>query len=558
MDKYKKLLASWCDYLIFHMRKDGGFDCESCETVHGRADNAIYPLVLQYSLSGDIKYLDAAEKLLDFRALLSHEDGSVQNDFGSEWKGITVFSAINLMKTVKHFNAILPVDFLSRIEFCGKNSAKWVFDNIGIGFRSNINYYAAASTVNALYADIYSDERYKEKSSELLKYCLSHFTENGLLTGEGQPHSCRTDRGCMPVDIGYNVEESLPCLVETAILLGDNEALKCLTKNARRLLEFMLPDGGWDNSFGVRNNKWTYYGSRTSDGVIGAFTALGKYDSVFYEAAERTFEILNKCTHKGALYGGPGYFENGQKPCIHHSFCHAAALADAIILGIKEPENRQVLPCDSNTRSVKYYPEIASYKINIGSFLSTVTAYDYSTYTYNRGAAHSSGGTMSLLYKKGAGPLIAGSVFEYKLTEPFNMQEPANVRHESLIIRAECDKNGVLFASCLDKNARIEVEETKECIIIRAEARPVSIDGTVLAGDDAICRFTYRFFADKVEIAAKKTNENIRFIVPVINGNRTVSTENKAEREDIFFLTGGFSAEKFSFSMTEDINLTII
>jgi len=557
MDKYRELLASWCDYLVAHTREDGGFDCESCETVHGRADNAIYPLSLQYSLSGDEKYLNTAKRLLDFRALLTHGDGSVQNDFGSPWKGITVFSAINLMKTVKHLGAALPAEFLNRIEQCGKSSAEWVHENIGIGFRSNINYYTAASTVNALYADLYGDERYRKKSAELLYYCLPLFTENGLLTGEGQPHSFRTARGCMPVDIGYNVEESLPCLVETATLLGDTEALKTLTANAEKLLEFMLPDGGWDNSFGVRNNKWTYYGSRTSDGVIGAFTTLGKYSSVFCEAAERTFEILKKCTHDGALYGGPGYYENRQMPCIHHTFCHAAALADAILCGIKEPEKRQTLPCDSSIASVKFIPEIASYRINSGGFLATVTAYDYSTYTYNRGAAHSSGGTMSLLYKKGAGPLVAGSVYEYKPTEPFNMQEPENVLHESLILRAECEKDGVVYSSCLDKNAGLEVEENDDCITVKAEARLVNIEGEPLYSDDTVCRFTYRLFADRVEIGAEKINEDIRFIVPVINGDRTVKTENKALKEDIFFLTGGFSAEKFSFSMAEDINLTI-
>ena len=36
----------------------------------------------------------------------------------------------------------------------------------------------------------------------------------------------------------------------------------------RAHLEFMLPDGAWDNSWGTRNYKWTYWGSRTSDGTV--------------------------------------------------------------------------------------------------------------------------------------------------------------------------------------------------------------------------------------------------------------------------------------------------
>ena len=33
-----------------------------------------------------------------------------------------------------------------------------------------------------------------------------------------------------------------------------------------RQMDDLKLDGGWDNSFGTRNNKWTYWGNRTSDG----------------------------------------------------------------------------------------------------------------------------------------------------------------------------------------------------------------------------------------------------------------------------------------------------
>lgn len=36
-------------------------------------------------------------------------------------------------------------------------------------------------------------------------------------------------------------------------------------------LEFMLPDGAWDNSWGTRSFKWTYWGGRTSDGFMGGY-----------------------------------------------------------------------------------------------------------------------------------------------------------------------------------------------------------------------------------------------------------------------------------------------
>ena len=71
-----------------------------------------------------------------------------------------------------------------------------------------------------------------------------------------------TPRRCRPIDIGYNVEESIPSLIKYAAgVRDDRPALDKLTEVLRRQLAFMLPDGAWDNSFGSRNNKWTYYGS---------------------------------------------------------------------------------------------------------------------------------------------------------------------------------------------------------------------------------------------------------------------------------------------------------
>lgn len=561
--EYQELLVEWCDALVGAQITEegahfGAFRCESCGFPHGRADNAIYPLVSCYALTGDEKYLDAAERLLAFRRELTEPSGAVMNDFASPWRGITAFSAIGLLKTLLYFGEKLPPRLKGEIEECALASALWVHREMTVGFPAYINYYCAASLANALYDALYHDAAYRARAEELLAYCLRLFTENGLLAGEGKPHDDRSPKGCPPIDIGYIAEESLPCLIHAAALLRDEEALSLLTDHAEKLLDFFLPDGGWDNSFGVRNNKWTYYGSRTSDGCIGAFAFLAKRRGRFAEAADRTYRLLKRCTAGGLLYGGVQYREKGQKPCVHHTFCHAGALADAVREGISsEGGAKRNLPTEGGRIACKHYPELDTYKIRAGDYLATLTAYDYVTMHYARGAAHASGGTLSLLYKEGTGAMIAGSVYEYLPTEPNNMQLPAGeVRHATLLVRAECEKDGARYATCLDLAPEIEVREGGDAVTARVKAGFFSTERQRAEG--LLAEIDYRFAPEGVTIRVKKIGEGVRFVLPLVEGSGKIVTENRYEKRSVFFLTGGFAAEEYTFPLGEDLVITIV
>ena len=563
MNKYQDLLLEWCDYLVSVQVTDekskffGGFACESCGIVHGRADNAVYPLTLSYVLTGDKKYLTAVENLVVFRKKMTKLSGAVQNDFTSKWKGVTAFSAINLLKTLNYFGDKIPSGLKNKIEKCAKKSARWVRRHMTVGFSANINYYCAAALVDALYYKRYGDEKYKKSAKKIIDYCLELFTENGLLSGEAKPHDKKSPRGCLPIDIGYIAEESMPCLIHATTLLGEEKTLSFLTECARKQLDFLLPDGGLDNSFGVRNNKWTYYGSRTSDGCVGLFCELAKKDDLFTEAAERTYSILKKCTHEGKLFGGVQYYENGQKACVHHTFCHACALADAVIAGVPENAERKSLPSEEEEIGYKYYPEIDVYKIRAGKYLATLTGYDYAAYTYGNGAAHAGGGTLSLLYKSEQGPLIAGSVYAYFPTEKNNMQLPVgDKKHSSLLVRAEYEKGGKKYATCLDKDPEITVRAEDGVIVANVRARFFCAE-TQNAESELIAEFTYRFTPEGVTVKVNKINGEVSFILPVIENTGEVVTENRFGKEKIFFLTGGFSADEYSFSLEEDVVVTI-
>ncbi|MCQ2461801.1 MAG: hypothetical protein MJ177_00160 [Clostridia bacterium] len=550
MDRYEKLLLSWCEYLVKMQNEDGGFRCESCGVSHGRADNAVYPLTFAYAKTGDAHFLKAAERVMRFREKLTCPDGAVKNDFGSEWKGITVFSVINLYKTLHYFRNIIPADFRRNLEVCLDSSSQWVFENIRPGFHSYINYYAAAACADAMYGSYKGNEEYTRLSRVLLSYCMENFTQNGLLRGEGQPHDITTAKGCAAIDIGYNAEESLPCLIAAADILGDFAALEKLCKYAKILLEFMMPDGAWDNSFGARNNKWTYYGSRTADGCTGVFTQLGGLDPVFYEAAKRNFTLLEKCTVDGALQGGRYYAVNGQKPCVHHTFCHACSLTDAVIEGIGKYNGKYALPCEGQGTYIKYFPELDTYKIRCADWYATVTGYDFTPGNYIKGASHASGGSLSMLYHADMGAVIAGSVYDYRRTEPLNMQNyEGETRHSSLIPRVEYEKNGKKYASCFDMGATIKAEKTGDAICVTACSRLVLLADFESEQDAPIVKAEYIFSPDGIKINVKlnKKADGVKFILPIIENTAQLFSDSPCHKEKIFFLTGGFAADEYTF-----------
>ena len=559
MNKYEKLLKQWCDSIVslqikgFGSPHDGGLLCPSCTVLHGRVDNAVFPLIFMYKLTGDSKYYTSAKMLFKWQERLINPDGSAYNDGNNSWKGITAFSCIEFCKTVKYLRSVLEDEFAEAVTQRIKTQAEWIYDNLNTSFHSNINYYAASAAAMALCGELFKEEKYFVLSREMLDYCLKHFCESGLLMGEGQPHDGITQRGCRFVDVGYNFEESVPCLTDAAEVLGDEKTLKILSEHMLKTLDLFMPDGSIDNSFGTRNNKWTYYGSRTSDGCVAALITLSKYAPQLSEAARRNIDLQMQCTHGGMLYGGRQYFEAKQKPCIHHTVCHAAGLADALIAGLSEDMPKCDLPCDKGGYSYKYYPETDTYKITSGDWLATVTGYDNIPSKVGSGGVHASGGTVSLLYHKPSGPVIAGSTYQYKLAEPLNMQLPNEheLQHRTLIPRAEMKVGETVYASCLDNNSKISVIAEAECVKVCVESQlsaingarpenPVNIKSEYIFGKDGV-RFTFEI----------DRPDGVRCILPLI-GNVSVTTDNRYSTEKIFYLSGGFIATEYSLYPDEN------
>lgn len=236
---------------------------------------------------------------------VSQSDGSWINDFSNPWKGTSVFGAISLGKGIKNCGGILESKDLKRMRERLRKAANFIDSFIKFGKSDvkfagpNINYLAAAAHALAISGEVLDEPKFTERAKYFGKGSIRYITEKDfLIYGETQPTGLTSPNGCKGVDLGYNVEETIPSLVGYALVTGDKEALDIMEKTMKVHIEFMLPDGAWDNSWGTRNFKWTYWDSRTSDGCQAGFAALARrnrpcvYKCLFYSKYVNFFFCL--------------------------------------------------------------------------------------------------------------------------------------------------------------------------------------------------------------------------------------------------------------------------
>jgi hypothetical protein len=592
---YAHLLETWCDGLLAHQSTNpdpalrGAFLCPACAIIHGRCGDAVYPLLRVAHTTGKAKYLEAALLVHEWsEQQVSRADGSWINDVTlSSWKGITVFHSIALAEALHHHGAILDAATRQRWTDRLARAAKFLDGFITIE-TGNINYPVTSSHCFALCAQVLGEPHYLDRARQLAHASLEYFTPNNLLFGEGHPQTAITPKHCRPVDLGYNVEESLPALAQYALLTNDKPVLDQTIAALRTHMEFMLPDGAWDNSWGSRNYKWSWWGSRTSDGCHPAYVLLAPHEPKFLEVAHRNLELMSACTHNGLLYGGPDYFAHGDQPCIHHTFTHAKSLATVLDSNVAQltPSPRLTLPRDE-PYVLKSYPEIATHLASIGPWRATVTGYDFEYIERVQsggggasGGGHASGGALSLLYHQTLGPILTASMTEYQMIEISNQQAFLDKPHMPLTPRIELA--GKQTATSLsDFEATItyliaQVGASKQ-VVFEAKGRLLSASHQPPPTGDAHYHLTYNLTDSAVRITASVDAPSqipLQFILPVIsrssesvakpdpktiritkpNGTLTVSTDapqgfETIPKERTFNLVPGFECVPLTITM---------
>lgn len=546
----------------------GGILCPSCSRIHGRTMDAMYPFLHLAKRTKDSSYVDAAERIFRWARHVARPDGSWVGETNHGWKGITVFSVIQLAHCLKFHGDILEPKTYSLWQEALRAAADYLAESMTIG-TGNINYPITSAASFALAGEVLENARYTDRAREFAHKAMEYLTPNHLIFGEGAPQRGRTPKGCRAVDLGYNVEESLTGLVLYALAVGDDEVREQVVESMCSHLEFMLPDGAWDNSWGTRNFKWTYWGSRTSDGCQAAYALLQKDVPEFGRAAYQNALLLRECTHGGFLYGGPDYHAHGEIPCIHHTLFHAKALATILDYGADVPDEAVPLPREAEY-GTKYYPEIDTYLVAKGDWRGTVTGYDWEYAP----ASHASGGALSMLWHSDWGPVVSASLTRYEMIEENNMQLPIADDHACLTPRLVLKGR---YQSILDTAARIvhETGEREEYFCVEGHL----VDEEHRAPESGPVPFSvkYHFGKSALKVEFFCADPDVRCVFPVVcrgatlrkessrayrveRGNKTLHIQADLPLDampEVFNLVPGFAAVPFEARLQQDRPLVL-
>lgn len=504
------LLKNWCDTMLDlqirelkHPALVGGVLCPACGLLHGRTADLSYALTVLWRETSERRYLDSAIQLVEWtdRNMKNHL-GLYHNDYNAAWYGTAAFFADSMFEALSAGGGVLPEDvhdvFYSRF----MQQTSLIYEHFREpGFSPVVNYYAAAAAVMAERFVLTGEDKYKAFSLEKAAKCLQSVTDDGLLFGEGTPHFMKSAHGFADVDMGYDIEESIPFLMKTGKLLGDSAMLERAKKLMLTAIEFVLPDGGLDNSWGVRSAKWTYYGSRTSDGMQCGLM-LCPEEPVFVEAAYRSFACMERCTVDGLLAGGAMYGLAGQNACVHHAFTHSKALAAMCMSGI-DFSTQMPLPSETR-RGIRSFASAGVHLIGTGECVGSVYVGDSS----NTPKSVCIGGSLTMLWSKKVGAVIAATQSRFALVEPKNMQY---IKDDSPIHCMTPRIERGEMSSVFNRNVVSSVDQ---------ESGNIAVRGTICGANDArdgggFYEMRYRFFENSVEIRAYSESE-ADFVLPLI------------------------------------------
>ena len=523
------LLKDWCDGMLrvqinnpSNLEEHGALGCPSCEHIHGRCMDAVYPFLYMADKTGDVKYIEGGKLVMLWAENnVSQDDGSwtvIPNP--KSWKGITVFGAIALAEALHYHGHVLDNDtrlaWTKRLERAGQ----FIYDTFTIDF-TNINYPGTAIYGLNLIGDVLKRNDFKAKSKVLATEVKAYFTANeGLLFGECKPDSKKlSKKGLHGVDLGYNVEETLNSLAMYALKEKDEDLIQILTKSLNSHLEFMLPDGAWDNSWGNRMYKWSYWGSRTCDGSQPAFAMMAHINPAFGTAAVKNTELLQRCTSNGLIHGGPHFVSAGIAPCVHHTFTHAKPLTALLDHWDHLPQiNKNTNLPRTSADGVTYFKDLEVYLFARGNWRGTVSAYD-AEYHYKYDYRQASGGALGVLYHNKVGLLCAASMAEYHLVEPYN-QQPQPVKDICLTPRIETFKDGVWFTNLYDLNAQVTSKHSNGTINLLANVNLKNVDTEDVKDTATNFSINYVVTQDKMEILVKTSKaitEQRVFVLPIVS-----------------------------------------
>lgn len=536
------LLRRLCDGLIAHQITDlghaqyGALRCPSLNPqenpLHSRAGEAVYPLAVMYGETGEAKYRDAAIALGDWLVRIQQTDTGAWSEAWpreAAWLATTADQLISLAGALPMLATELSPAQQRAWTAAVTHAADWVTDNFPIG---NINYWStgAAGLRLAALAVPNPPAAWEDKAAELVALTLASTTPEGLIWGENGG-----------VDLGYNLGQTLGFLALNGHLTGDAALLDRTAELLGPHLDFVLPNGAVDNSWGTRSYKWVYEsGSKTAPGVHFTFALLADREPRAITAAGLARDWLDRSLDaEGLLPLGP---HDGAPPCLYSSFARAQSLAMAWVYGPVEAWSGQGAPLPAQEPGwFRHYPSVNVVVVRTPTYMATVSANHLGLRTepppaaapalrrgreYGRHLEPRSqrdaflrGGSLSQLWWEGYGPhgfLQASSVTRYLRREALHLPI-IETRLAPLTPQVEAVIDGQLFTNLYDGHVQLSAAQRDDHVEVSARGELRDSEGR---SADVRFELTHRFYDDRLiktyALVAPRGTE-IRVIEPMVH-----------------------------------------
>lgn len=396
----------------------GGIYCSYCKLYHTRAAEAVYPFAFEYHKTGNKTYLKAAINAGNWLIKQQQDNGSWL-ETPEEWTGTTtdqvLMMALAYPILIPHLSKEEKESWLQSIEKAGD----YLVSVMSPKFAS-INYCATTTASLMVVNEFVNKQSYQDKARKLAYQVVGKMDQDYFLTGEGG----RVFGVKYGVDLGYNLEMSLWGLALYAQLAKDDVVTQIVETSLIRHLYFIYPDGSMDASWGIRSNKWTCFGSGTSDGCQILFSLFMDKNDQYRTAAIRNIQFLRTCMRDGVVGFGPLYFDMyDYQPCIYPTFTKAKNMAMAVAYAKSDVGKVQQLPLDE--KGMHYFPTLNLTVSRTLQWCATISGYTYKDPAGDRTKYmhRPTGGTITNLWLNGHGYFQASSQTIYKRWEPMSFPE---------------------------------------------------------------------------------------------------------------------------------------
>jgi len=527
----------------------GALQCPTCNVLHTRAAEAVYPFAVMYKQTNQRDYAESAIRLGNWLIRQQLADGSWQ-ETPEQWTGTTTDQLLMMVLAYEILKHDLSPSEQQSWQTAMTKAADYLLAVMSPQFAS-INYCATTTATLAMMNRFFPNERWAQKAGQLALQVAATMDEDGFICAEGDlVHDHKYG-----ADIGYDMDMSLWGLALYARLAKDAKIESLVTNSLENHLYFVYPNGAIDGSWGIRSNKWTTFGSSTADGCQILFSLFAGNDARYRTAAMRNLTYLRSMTKDGLVGYGPHYWELFARPlCFYPTFVRAKNLAMTVEFGDQKTGAIPPLPADE-TGWFRFFPTVDVALVRSKNIMATIPAYRYKSMDKRAKSKYMhrpSGGSASLVWVEKYGFLQISSQTEYHRWEPMHFPEVSGIA--CLTPRIEFQNEFGYFTNLYEFDGRMTVSKAEHATAVVQTSGELS-DRTLHSGGVAYT-LTHRISDYAIEksvvLRYRDKDEEVSIVEPVVKRSgfsiklldaRTVLIEGERRSLRLELLSGEASIE---------------